>query len=273
VPWTETATFPAAYTGFLCAGHDSIYTRPTWAFWDGDGYACKLIAGEQVTITVDSCLTTGNSSITICDSTVTLTPNSGNILAGLYVAAACPNSLSFTAPYTGTYYIVFDSDNDCSTAGTAPMGTCSIKLNNAASFTNCNPIPAPVNDTICGAIALTLATPVSGTTSYASATDPRDADVAAAGYACSLPNNTVWYSFTPANNGNFDFNTTSPVGGLDMWVGLFSTTSCTDVLTYLDCQIAAAPGGTYTTTAALTGGQLYYLMIDGYSGSTGAFTI
>gem|GEM_PF-4935806 len=265
--WTEPAIAPTPYTGFLCQGHDSIFTRPGWAYFDGDGYEIHLIAGSQVTVRTDSCSTTVPASITMIDSI-------GNIIAGAYAAAACPNSLNFTAPYTGTYFIGYDTDGDCTNAGTAAVGTSSVKLNNASSITNCNPLQ-PINDTICAAIPLTLATPVTGSTLYADLTDPRDADVIAAGFICSTqPNNTIWYSFTPPSNGNYDFNTTSPAtGGLDAWIGVFSASSCTGTLTYVECLVGASPGGSFTDTEYLTGGQLYYFMMDGFSGSAGAFTL
>lgn len=287
LPFTEDATFPVAYAGYMCQGHDSIYTRPGWAYFDGDGYPIRLLAGSQVTVYVDSCLSTANSSITIVDSQAI------NLIPGAFSAAACPNSLSFTAPYDGLYYIVFDTDNDCSTAGLSAMGTASVKLNNAASFTNCNPFQ-PVNDLICGAIGLTLNTLVGGDNTNATASDADDATLLTAGYLCFAPNNTVWYSYTPATSDSVDifFGTDVLNNSLAGWFGVLSTSgTCAGPFAYDGCYYgplnatasgngaAADPWGGVIPTADstanhiyLTGGTNYYFVIDGVAGDVGAFT-
>ena len=268
--WEELAAPGVPYNGFMCQGHDSLYTRAGWAFWDGDGYWIKLIATSQVVIYVDSC-TGPLTSITVVDSTGG--PGGvGTPIAGAYVAAACPNTLNFTAPYTGLYYIVYDSDNNCGNSGSTPIGTSSVKLVNASSITNCTPIPLPVNDTICGALPVTLGVTYSGNTALAEATDPRDADVVASGITCSAPNNTMWYSYTPAATGDFELSSNSPTtGGASLWFAVFESPSCTDPLTYVDCLIGADPGFPYADTVPMNAGTQYYIMVDGYSGSTGQF--
>jgi hypothetical protein len=269
--WAEPAAPTTPYTGFMCQGHDTLFTRSGWDYYDGDGYFVNLIAGSDVTVFIDGC--TGNpASITIVDSTGGA-GGLGVVIPGAFVAAACPNSLTFTAPYTGRYYVVYDSDNDCLTAGTVAIGISAIKLNNASSITNCNPIAGPVNDTICAAIPVTVGTTYTGNTTYASATDPLDTDVANAGFACSAPNNTIWYSFVPPVTGDYEFASDAPaVGGSSIWLGVFEAPTCTDPLLYIDCLVGADPGFPLTDTANLTAGSNYFIMIDGFSGAFGEFS-
>ena len=295
-PWTETATFPNAYTGFLCQGHDSIYTRPGWAYYDGDGYAFRLLAGSQVTVYIDSCATTNTCSITIVDSTVTAA-GTGNVIAGAFSAAACPNSVSFTAPYSGTYWVVFDTDNDCSTFGSTAEGTASIKLTNASSFTNCNPFQ-PANDLICGAISLSLNTLLNGDNTNASVSDADDATLSALGYLCFTLNNTIWYTYTPSSSDSVDifFGTDPLSNSLAGWFGVISTTAattpCAGPFTYEGCYYGPLNATTFSGANAtappfdgiiptadsainhlyLTGGTHYYFAIDGVAGDVGAFT-
>ncbi|MBK7966697.1 MAG: T9SS type A sorting domain-containing protein [Bacteroidetes bacterium] len=269
--WAEPSAPATPYTGFMCIGHDTLFTRAGWQYYDGDGYFVNLIAGSDITIYTDSC-TASPASLTIVDSTGG-TGGQGNIIAGAYVAAACPNSLNFIAPYSGKYFIVYDADNNCLNLGSVAIGSSAIKLNNASSITNCTPFPAPANDSICNAIPVTVGTMYSENTTYASATDERDADVVGSGFACSLPNNTLWYSFTPAVSGDYEFASDAPLsGGSSLWLGLFNAPTCVDPLVYVDCLEGAIPGTPWADTASLTGGVNYYIMIDGFSGAIGAFS-
>ena len=269
--WAEPTTPTTQYTGFLCQGHDTIITRTGWDYYDGDGYRFALISGSDVTISAYNCVNA--CDLTIVDSTGG-NGGLGVLIPGAYVAAACPNSLNFIAPYTGIYYLVFNTDGDCSTTGLVAEGLASIKLNNPGTITNCTVFAAPSNDTICGAVPLSLNTPVTGNTTNANSADPRDGDVVAAGYVCSTPNNTIWYSYTPAVSDSFAINTTSPSsGGLDGWVGVFEATNCNDVLTYLNCLRGSSPGGSLTGTVNLTAGTTYFFMVDGFIGAFGEFTI
>jgi len=268
--WAEPAAPTTPYSGYMCQAHDTLFTRSGWDYFDGDGYFIKLIAGSNVTVYIDGC--TGNpASITIVDSTGGA-GGAGVVIPGAFVAAACPNSLTFVAPYTGLYYVVYDSDGNCANLGTTAIGISALKLNNAASYPNCTPVPVPVNDTICGAIAVTLGTTYSGNTALAEATDPRDADVAASGITCSAPNNTMWYSFTPAVTGDYELSSNSPAtGGARLWFAVFEAANCTAPLTYIDCLTGADPGLPLSDTVNLTAGSNYYIMVDGFSGSTGQF--
>ena len=269
--WAIPSAPTTPYNGFMCQGYDTLFTRAGWAYYDGDGYFVKLIAGSQVVIYADSC--TGNPvSLTVVDSTGG-NGGAGNPIPGAFAAAACPNSLNFTAPYTGIYFIVFDTDSNCSNLGAAAVGTSAIKLLNDSVITNCNPIAAPANDSICAAIPITLGTTYGGTTVYASPTDARDAEVTASGYNCSAPNNTLWYSFSPSVTGDYELISNSPaVGGASLWYGIFEGTGCNDPLFYVDCLTGSEPAfSPYSDTVSLTAGFQYYIMVDGFSGSTGIF--
>ena len=267
--WTDLVTGGTQYGDFMCQGFDSLYSRVGWEYYDGDGYCYKVQTCSKITIYATNCV--NPTSLTVVDSMGGI--GTGNVIPGAYSAAACPNSLSFTAPYTGLYYVVFDTDNDCSTSGTNVEGEVSLKLTNAASYPNCTPL-APVNDTICGATALLYNTPLDANTIYGAFVDPSDAAVTNAGFTCDIPNNTLWYSYTPVANGTYDINVTSPLtGGLDSWIGFFSAANCTSSLIYLDCLVGPSPGGFLTNTVTMNTGNTYYFMLDGYNSSQGAFTI
>ncbi|MFN0188926.1 MAG: T9SS type A sorting domain-containing protein [Bacteroidia bacterium] len=269
--WSDPGTPTVQYTAFMCNNHDTLITRTNWDYYDGDGYWINLFAGSDVTFFIDGC--SGNpASLTIVDSTGAAN-GMGVIIPGAYVAAACPNSLNFIAPYTGKYYLVFDSDGNCGNLGTAGIGYAAIKLNNASNFINCTPVPPPQNDTICGAIPVFLGTVYSENTTYASFTDDRDGEVIVAGFACSTPNNTLWYYFNPLVSGDYEFATDAPVvGGARIWLGLFDGNTCTDAIFYVDCLNGAIPGTPTADTVALLGGTTYYIMVDGFSGAIGAFS-
>lgn len=269
--WAEPSAPTTPYSGFMCLGHDTLFTRSGWDYYDGDGYFVNLIAGSDVTVFIDNCVA-NPASITIVDSTGG-NGGAGTVIAGAFVGAACPNSLNFIAPYSGKYFVVYDADNNCATLGTTAIGISAIKLNNASTITNCTPFPAPANDSICAAIPVTAGVTYSGNSTWATATDARDGDVANSGFACSAPNNTLWYSFTPSVSGDYEFYSDSPIsGGARIWLGIFESISCTDALFYLDCLVGALPGTPTTDTVSLIGGINYYIMIDGFSGSVGAFS-
>jgi hypothetical protein len=263
--WQEASAIGSPYTGYVCDGHDSLQTRNGWQFFDGDGYYVNLISGGQYRITLDSCSTP--IAISVSDS-MGIT---GTIIPGATQSAACPNQLTFTAPYTGKYYITASVNGICGNIGTSAIASAGVKLLNSATCPNA--VPAPINDTICGAIALQLGTTYTSTTVNASATDPRDADATAAGYNCGVPNNTLWYSYTPVVSDTFLITVNSPVGGLDTWVGLFDAANCNAPFQSGKCLTGPTPGTSYSDTVILTAGTNYYVMIDGFGGSVGAFDI
>lgn len=144
----------------------------------------------------------------------------------------------------------------------------------SGTFSFTTPAP-PVNDTICGAIALTLGGPqdCKNTVNASAAGDPVP--------SCSAANNTVWYTYTPATTGTVVVRTEIPgasTAPLDGWLVFYTATgSCpTLALTQLgDCTEFGITAGAVDsiTSPVLTAGVTYYIMIDGFSGSAGDFCI
>ena len=140
---------------------------------------------------------------------------------------------------------------------------------------------APLNDSICHATALTL----NGITAYgnnlhASVTEPPvDSLVTALGYTCSLPNNTVWYSYTAATNDSFfvDYSANSGFNGkLGVFTSNNSGTPCLGTLSYVNCLNGPLSLGTPATVElhfAGIAGTTYLFMIDGVAGSVGPYSI
>ena len=259
------------FNGYLCSTHDTLIADTTggnggWQFYFGDGYGVRLKAGSQISITTYNYVTATPVGLTINDS-------AQQVISGAHAAASLNNSINFTAPYSGLYYIAFDSNNICGLDGQNAVGSIMVVLTNSLSI-NCPAIP--INDTICGAKTLVLNTPITDNNVNANSTDPRDADAIAAGFGCSIPNNTLWYKFTPTTTGNYLIQTSSPANiGLDAWVGLFTSNSCADTFAATGgCLSGCTNGaGLNNNFVAMTAGITYYIMIDGQTGSVGTFTV
>lgn len=267
---TDTASTSAIFNGVLCDSITTMYTRVGWDYYDGDGYFFNALVGSQLQVYTYDC--TGNPvGLTIVDST------QNNIINGAHAAAACFNTLTFTAPYTGKYYVVFSLNDSCGVSGSDAIGKAAIHLLNGSSIA-CPAAPptptAPENDLICDAINMSLNTNYYGDNTNAALTDPRDAAVDSAGYTCSTPNNTLWYKFTAPTTGTYLLTTTSPsTGGLETWVGIFEADSCSGMFTSGNCLTGSDPGLSYVDSLQLQANTTIYIMIDGLSGSTGAFAI
>ena len=135
----------------------------------------------------------------------------------------------------------------------------------------------PANDAVCNAVTLVLDGPSNcGNTSCATATgDPA--------FTSSTPNNTVWYKYTPTTTGVINIEMSRPsgitTGLLNAWTGIYTATGTCPTLTLT--QVTPAMSGydltTNTTvtqaTTSLTSGTTYYIMIDGNTGSFGAYCI
>jgi len=266
---------PGYYSGFLCTGVDSVGTTGPYGYYNGDGFSINLVDGSELIFSVDSC--NGNPvSITISDSLK-------NIIPGAYSGAACPNSLNFTAPYTGTFYVVMNLNGTCNVTGNTLLGQVYAKIDPNSNTPDC-PAGNVINDTICGAIPLTFNGPyLVGNTSSAYITDPLDAYIVNLGFLCSPPNNTLWYSYTAQTNiDTLDIWLTSAAGGgFHSWLAVFTANDsinfCNGSLSYIGCAEGANDGGGIDTVThslyGLLAGHVYYFMIDGYNGGTGEFSI
>ncbi|MEI2739664.1 MAG: GEVED domain-containing protein [Chitinophagaceae bacterium] len=167
-----------------------------------------------------------------------------------------------------TYYILLDPEDGGVTSTVTFQLDC--------------PVTAPPNDLVCNAIALTLGGPqdCQNTTGATAAGDP------GLPATCSSPNNTVWYSYTPASTGPVIIRaeipgaTSNPLNG---WVAIYTATGTCPVpgltLTALAGSSCLEFGQTGAgdiddlTTPSLTGGTTYYFLIDGFSGDAGEFCI
>ena len=130
--------------------------------------------------------------------------------------------------------------------------------NGTACSPNTCPAGAPVNDTCAGAIALTLATPVSG--SNACATN----DVS----PCGLMGKTVWYKFTPAASGLFDVSLCgSP---FDTVLAIYD--SC-GAATSLACNDDSCGLASFLGANQFIAPNTYFIVVGGFGGATGNYTL
>ena len=138
--------------------------------------------------------------------------------------------------------------------------------------------------TAIGYRRISINTPfVTGNSSLAFPIDPIDGLIASLGYTCSVPNNTLWYSFlTQVNIDTINIWLTSKVGGgfhsrLGVFTAFDSSTTCSDGLSFIGCaQGPNDANGIDTVSISLYGllaGHVYYFMIDGYNDGTGEFAI
>lgn len=132
------------------------------------------------------------------------------------------------------------------------------------SFTLCiyDVPPPPVNDDCIGAIAVVCNTPISSTTSFANA----EVGVATCGTTISAPG--VWY--TVVGNGGLITASLCTGTGYDSKINVFSG----------DCSNLVCVGGNddfcgiqseYSWTG--TPGTMYYILVQGYLGAVGNFTL
>ncbi|HEV7780212.1 MAG TPA: GEVED domain-containing protein, partial [Chitinophagaceae bacterium] len=158
----------------------------------------------------------------------------------------------------------------------APTNTAGEATGCAAGTFSFTTAAAPVNDEVCNAIPLTLGGPQDcKNTANASATgDPS--------LSCSTPNNTVWYTYTPASTGTAMIRMEIPgaaTDALDGWVAFYTATGTCPALSltqFGDCTEFGQTGVgdiDSITSPVLTGGTTYYIMIDGFSSDVGEFCI
>ncbi|MBL0358649.1 MAG: fibronectin type III domain-containing protein [Chitinophagaceae bacterium] len=204
-------------------------------------------------------------------------------------------STPVTGTPTGYEYIISTSHTIPLTAGTIITDTsitfsglasytqyylhARTKCGNNASLWRSYPFATVLNDSVCSATTLVLGGPEQcGNTTLATA-------VADPPFACSTPNNTVWYKYTPAVTGKVSLRITIPAlitNGLAGWIGWYTATgNCPSSLVLtevpgVNCIVFGASGsGTSDTLTSpvLTAGITYYIMADGFEGSYGAYCL
>jgi hypothetical protein len=261
------------FGGYMCANHDTLIADTTstfgnnYQFRDGDGFGIRLVAGSVIDISIFNSLDT--ISITMNDTSC-----AGVVVSGAYSPPNINNTLAFTAPYTGLYHIVFNKNGLCGNQGFQRLGSVMVVLTNPGSI-SCP--AAPANDNICGAVAMSNGTLYTADNSLANFYDTYDSlEVVANGYNCSPPNNTMWYSYTPATTTYYNFTFSSPACGLYGRTGLvlLGGVNCTDTVTTASCLNSLNnAGSSVTSKILLNAGTTYYFMVDGRGSATGVFNV
>jgi hypothetical protein len=175
----------------------------------------------------------------------------------------CPIPTCLTATLPAALLGPFGSTNDITVLNSPPGGGSSA----AQAFKVV--AAAPANDSFANAINITTSTfndtkDSSGATTETN--DPTPACSQAAGLPVTGRDNTIWYKFTPASNGNLNVDT---VGSnydsvLSLWTGATQAT------------LTAVPGGcnddinpgivtvSRITGLPLTGGTTYFIMVSSF---------
>jgi GEVED domain len=245
---------------------------------------------------------TDQFDLNVDDISVILSPSCGSPTSlATALSSSTAGTASWVAPVVGTptgyEYVIDNVATDPAGAGTTNAGT-SVAFSGLTPSTlyylhvrtNCGgtfsawatlPFTTLVNDNPCGAVALTLGGPQDclNTTIATSVGDP------ALPGSCSSPNNTVWYTYTPATSGTVLVRTEIPgatTNGLNGWVAWYTATgTCPGALTFTPvagsaCQEFGQTGAgdvDSLTSVSLTAGVTYYIMIDGFAGDVGEFCI
>ncbi|HMN40628.1 MAG TPA: hypothetical protein PKE29_07250 [Phycisphaerales bacterium] len=124
--------------------------------------------------------------------------------------------------------------------------------------------PAPANDS-CPGTALTLGNAVTGYIGTATGVDLT---------SCSGSTVDVWYSFTPAADGNYAI-TATPATSSDWGIALALFTGACDPAadSDLDCIGRLAPGNTSELLVSMAGGTTYLIRAGGFPGDNSTFSI
>lgn len=274
---TATINYAATGTGNFFVGFNCYSIADRWALLVDD-ISVELVnpcsgtpAVANTTASVPYLCTPGTSVISISNvpATTGITYQWESSPAG---ANTFTNVVGGTGATTSSY-----------TSATISASTdfrCKVTCSNGGAFSNSSVSTVtlggvPSNDLVCNAITLVLnAATVCANTTCATATgDPL--------FSNSPANNTVWYSYTPATTGVYNFVMTRPVGQttglLYGWLGIYTATGSCPTLTltettptnlFFDLTTLAS---VTLVTPSLTAGTTYYFMIDGFSGASGAF--
>lgn len=227
--------------------------------------------GGTASASPNTLCSTGNSTISLsgASSTPGITYQWQSSPAGANTFADIGGANSTTYNAVG---IAASTDYRCRVTCTNGGGN----VNSTITTVSLNGIPA--NDAPCGAIALTLGggTHCGNTTCATSSGDPT--------LVCSTPNNSVWYTYTPSSNGTAEVKLSrngGASGQLNAWVQFYTATGSCPTLTLTQVNTSTCTGNVDLTTVAtgslvspsLTAGTTYYIMVEGFSGSFGAYCI
>lgn len=250
-------------------------------YGQAEDYTINVAAGNSCNGTPTGGTATANPLV-ICQaatSTLTVTGFSAGTGISFQWESSPAGANTWTNVSTGT-----GATTNTYTSGTISSSTdfrCKVTCTNGGAFaystvTTVTLSGVPSNDAACDAIPLSLdgAAHCGNTTCATAVSDPA--------FTSSAANNTVWYTFTPTVTGIYNIVMSRPTGvtsGLiNAWVAMYTSTSSCPSLSFT--QLPAISGFDLTAnpsvtvaTQSLTAGTTYYLMVDGNSGSFGAYCI
>ncbi|NJO86820.1 MAG: hypothetical protein HC821_01835 [Lewinella sp.] len=125
----------------------------------------------------------------------------------------------------------------------------------------------PANDNCSGAIPITAGSPLMGSTTTATVEAPLPATC---GTAITAPG--VWYTYTPSMSGLASFSTCN-MANYDTKISVYSGTCGTLTCLGGNDDGASCSGATSLFTANVVGGTTYYIVVNGFNGLTGNFTL
>lgn len=155
------------------------------------------------------------------------------------------------------------------------MKTRTLLLLFALTIINLNVFSQPTNDNPCGATAVTVnGGCFQGDNTGATYSGEPNA-------SCISENNTVWFSFVATDDSmtvTTDFASLGELTLTDTQIAVFSSSdnTCTGSFTELGCDDDSGEGCNYCSTlvfTTLTVSNTYFVMVDGYSTSTGTFCL
>lgn len=137
----------------------------------------------------------------------------------------------------------------------------------------------PLNDNACDAQALVINDPqVAGTNAY-STFETNESPGSC--WVSTTVGNSVWYTFVAPGSGLVEVTTDFATVLNDTQISLYEVTDCADLLTATEVNCDEDGGTTgngwnsyfETSGAPLTGGNTYYVQVDGYAAAVGDFEI
>ncbi len=179
-----------------------------------------------------------------------------------------PSSISGTATFSD-----LTATSAASITG-ATIAFTSSGLTSATSNTFNIPAPVTANDDCSNAIAITLdVAAITGTNVSATKSSPTTFTASS-----SYTNNSqsdVWYIFTASCTGNYTI-TATPTTSLDIVIAAFGGGSCPNptYISYIDANTTGI-GASFaeTLTISAVAGTTYRVMLYGFNGATGSYTI